>query len=235
MIRARLANRVQEEAQPTIEQGLAQAGFAAWNRVDSEKLHVAFDLLFEDFSFVLAEVMIEFGARSTSPKKLGLSCATRPASCPRSSFQRPCRWSCWRKEPSARKRPPLMSIAARNAGVPSASRGIGTKSRDWTIPVSQTGHSRAIRSSHRLHATRRSSFLRRLASGNRIDCQAAVSAGLQLVPIGEARTLLADDYERMLADGMPHDDDGSFERLMQRCAETQARAIGLREGDGQIL
>ena len=50
-----------------------------------------------------------------------------------------------------------------------------------------------------------------------------------------ALAVLADDYEHMRADGMLHDEDGSFERLMQRCAETQARTIGLREGDGQIL
>ena len=78
-------------------------------------------------------------------------------------------------------------------------------------------------------------FPEKAASGDWIDCQAAVSEGLHLVPTGAALTVSADDYERMLADGMLHDEDEAFERLVQRCAEAEARANGLREGDGQNL
>ena len=42
------------------------------------------------------------------------------------------------------------------------------------------------------------------AAGDRIDYEAAVSGGLQLVPTGSALEVLADDYARMVADGMQH-------------------------------
>ena len=74
-IRGRLADWVQGEARPTIGRGFAQAGFAARIRAHSEKLHIVFDPLFEDFTFIRPEVMVEFCARSTgNPNKFGLSC-----------------------------------------------------------------------------------------------------------------------------------------------------------------
>ena len=58
-------------------------------------------------------------------------------------------------------------------------------------------------------------FPEKAASGDWIDYQPAVSGGLQLAPTGASLAVSADDYKRMLADGMPHDQDVSFERLMQ--------------------
>jgi len=60
--------------------------------------------------------------------------------------------------------------------------------------------------------------------GARIDYEAAVSGGLQLVPSGTARSVLANDYARMLADGMLLDENEPFDDLMERCAEIEARA-----------
>ena len=65
------------------------------------------------------------------------------------------------------------------------------------------------------------SFPEKTASGDWVDYQAAVSGSLRLAPTGAALTVLADEYERMLADGMLHDEDESFKHLMQRCAETR--------------
>ena len=62
------------------------------------------------------------------------------------------------------------------------------------------------------------------ASGTRIDYEAAVSGDLQLVPAGAALAVLADDYARMLADGMLLDDAEPFDTLMERCAAIEARA-----------
>ena len=66
------------------------------------------------------------------------------------------------------------------------------------------------------------------AHGDRIDYEAAVSGGLQLVPSGAAHTVLAGDYAKMLADGMLLDVSEPFEALMERCAAIAARANGLR-------
>ena len=69
------------------------------------------------------------------------------------------------------------------------------------------------------------------ARGQRIDYEAAVSGGLQLIPCGTALAVLADDYARMLADRMLLDKGETFEALMERCAaiEVRANALHMRE------
>ena len=69
-------------------------------------------------------------------------------------------------------------------------------------------------------------------AGNRIDYEAAVSGGLQLVPSGFAREALADDYRAMLGDGMLPDDSEPFEALIERCAGIEARANELEADKG---
>ena len=69
-------------------------------------------------------------------------------------------------------------------------------------------------------------------AGNWIDYQAAVQGSLQLVPDGAARAALADDYGRMLADGMLLDDGEPFESIIERCADIETRANRLDADDG---
>ena len=64
------------------------------------------------------------------------------------------------------------------------------------------------------------------ARGHRIDYEAAVSGGLQLVPSGVAHSVLANDYARMLDDGMLFDENEPFDVLMERCASIEERANG---------
>ena len=56
------------------------------------------------------------------------------------------------------------------------------------------------------------------AAGNRIDYEVAVGGGLQLIPAGSALDVPADDYGRMLADGMLLDADVPFEHLLEQCS-----------------
>ena len=74
-------------------------------------------------------------------------------------------------------------------------------------------------------------FREKDAAGNEIDYHGAVGGGLQLIPSGPALDVLADDYGRMLADGMLLDVDEPFERLMEHCAGIEARA-NAREDQG---
>ena len=66
------------------------------------------------------------------------------------------------------------------------------------------------------------------ARGERVDYEAAVSGDLQLVPSGAAHAVLANDYAKMLADGMLLDENEPFNALMKRCAAIEARANGLK-------
>ena len=55
-----------------------------------------------------------------------------------------------------------------------------------------------------------------------------MSGYLQLVPEGAGRAALADDYARMVDDGMFLDESESFDALMDRCAAIESRANGLK-------
>jgi hypothetical protein len=67
-------------------------------------------------------------------------------------------------------------------------------------------------------------FREKDAGGAYIDYAAAVGGGLQLVPDGDRLTLLADDYERMVADGLLFSTPPPFSALIDRCRDIQARA-----------
>ena len=67
-------------------------------------------------------------------------------------------------------------------------------------------------------------FREKDVAGSWIDYEAAVSGGLQLLPEGHAYEVLADDYERMLSDGMLFDDDEPFDDLIARCVDIEERA-----------
>lgn len=57
----------------------------------------------------------------------------------------------------------------------------------------------------------------------------AIAGGLHLVPDGDALILLADDYRRMVDDGLLLDEAESFDMLIDRCRqiELQANAAAL--------
>ena len=64
-------------------------------------------------------------------------------------------------------------------------------------------------------------FAESMPDGAPIDYRAAVTGALALAPRGDARTALAEDYRRMVEDGLLLDDAAPFDALLQRC---QARA-----------
>ena len=57
-----------------------------------------------------------------------------------------------------------------------------------------------------------------------MDYNFAVGGGLRLNPSDSVLEVLADDYGRMLADGMLLNVDEPFERLMEYCAGIEAKA-----------
>ena len=80
-------------------------------------------------------------------------------------------------------------------------------------------------------STRRSTFPAKNASGDRVDYEAAVSGGLNLVPTEPALEVLADDCGRVPADGRLLDADEPFERLIEQCADIET---AMAESDGRI-
>ena len=232
-IRARLAEWVQDQAYPAVEAGLARAGFTAALRAKADRLYIGYEPLFDETGLVRPEVMVEFGARSTGEPHM-----IRPVVC------------------DAAAHLPDLAFPEANPAVMLAERTFWEKataihvfcrqerrrgerlSRHWhdLARLDEAGvaaNALADRSLGLSVARHKAMFFSENdASGTRIDYEAAVSGHLQLVPAGAAHSVLADDYARMLADGMLLDDTEAFDALMERCAaiETRANAAGSRSG-----
>jgi hypothetical protein len=67
-------------------------------------------------------------------------------------------------------------------------------------------------------------FAEKAADATWIDYGAATSGHLQLVPGGDALKALADDYGRMVEDGLLASTPEPFGDLMDRCADIARRA-----------
>ena len=224
-IRIRLAEWVRDQACPVVEEGLSRAGFAARVRAAGDRLTIGYEPLFEETGFVRPEVMVEFGARST-----GEPHGVRLVVCDAAAYLTDLTF------PQAR---PTVMLAERTFWEKATAihvfcrqeRRRGERlSRHWHdlarldeagIAVSAMAD-RALALSVARHKAL--FFSENDANGKRIDYEAAVSGNLQLVPAGAAHAVLADDYARMLTDGMLPDQVESFDALMERCAAIEARA-----------
>ena len=227
-IRARLNEWVLDEAAPSVESRLQRNGFEPEMSADAERLRIVYEPLFDDYAFVRPEVTVEFGARSTGEPRV-----FRPVECDAAPFLPGVVF------PEAR---PSVMLAERTFWEKATAihvycrqeRKRGERlSRHWHdlarlddagIAVSALAD-RAL--AHSVARHKAVFFPEKDAAGIRIDYQAAVGGGLQLVPAGSALDVLADDYGRMLADGMLLDADEPFERLMEHCSGIEARANAL--------
>ena len=224
-IRRRLPGWVANQALPSVEINLAEAGLPAELRAEGDHVFVAYEPLFDNYGFVRPEVMVEFGARSIGEPRQERLCGCDAASyVPGVAF------------PSVR---PFVMLAERTFWEKATAvhvycqqqRSRGERlSRHWydLVRLDDTGYAdnaladRALALSVSRH---KSMFFREKdTAGNWVDYEAAVSGGLQLVPDGSAYQVISDDYDRMLSDGMLLDDEEPFDDLMERCADIQRRA-----------
>ena len=228
-IRTRLVEWIRDHAREIVEEGLSRAGFVARIRAEGDRLYVGYEPLFEETGFVRPEVMVEFGARSTGePHKI------MPVLCDAAAHL---------SDLSFPETHPAVMLAERTFWEKATAihvfcrqeRRRGQRlSRHWhdLARLDEAGIAAnaladdALALSVARHKTM--FFSENDGQGNRIDYQAAVSGGLQLVPSGAARAVLADDYAKMLADGMLLDENEPFDALMERCAAMEARACRRR-------
>jgi len=227
-IRRRLPSWVADQALPSVEANLAEAGLSAVLRAEGDHVFVAYEPLFDNYGFVKPEVLVEFGARSTGEPREERLCKCDAASyVPAVAF------------PSVR---PFIMLAERTFWEKATAvhvycqqqRSRGERlSRHWydLVRLDDTGYAEKALADRALAlsvARHKSMFFReRDAAGNWVDYEAAVVGGLQLAPEGLAYRALSDDYDKMLSDGMLLDDEEQFDDLMERCAEIQRKANGL--------
>ena len=230
LIRPRLAEWVRDQARWVVEEGLAQAGFAAEVRADTDCLFVHYQPLFEGTGFMRPEVKVEFGARSTGEPHSAhpvfcdaaphLPDIVFPEASPTTMLAER---TFWEKATAAhvycrqeRRRGERLSRHWHDLARLDEAGIVESALADRELALSVARHKAIF-------------FFENDAHAKRIDYQAAVSGNLQLIPSGTAYTVLAQDYEKMLADGMLLDENEPFDSLMEHCASIEARANGERD------
>ena len=224
-IRARLDEWVREQALPAVKEGLALAGFPASVRADRDRLYIRYEPLFEETDFVRPEVKVEFGARSTGePHKI------LPVECDAAAFLPDLAFPETEPRTMLAERTFWEKATAVHVFCRQHRRRGERLSRHWhdlarLDDAGIAGRALADRSlAHSVARHKSMFFSENDARGQRIDYEAAVSGGLQLIPIGAALSELAEDYARMLTDRMLLDEGEPFDALMERCAEIESRA-----------
>lgn len=229
-IRHRLAEWTETSAVSLLETKLSEVDSSIRLCVERDSLSIRYEPLFQGYGFVKPEVTVEFGARSTGEPRAEhtVTCDAAPY-LPEIAF------------PVAR---PLVMVAERTFWEKATAVHVFCRqqrirgerlSRHWhdLVRLDDEGIAQKALADRDLAcavARHKSKFFREKdAAGNRIDYGAAVSGDLQLVPEGAFGKELAADYGRMLTDGMLLDDGESFEHLMHRCGELQARANRLAQ------
>ena len=224
-IRSRLDSWVQEQLLPAVETHFARTSVAVRLHADSDRLYVAYSPLFTDYGFVKPEVAVEFGARSTGEPR-----EERCVECDAASHLSGVAFPTASPYVMAAERTFWEKATAVHVFCRQQRRRGERLSRHWhdLVRLDDAGMAQQALDDRNLAlsvAQHKAMFFREKdAGGNWVDYEAAVTCGLQLVPEGSFYEALANDYGRMVDDGMLLGDEDSFEALMDRCADIQGRA-----------
>lgn len=224
-VRERLPQWVAEAVQSVIAEALAGESLSAVIRVDGEKLFIDYEATTAGSGYVSPSVMLEFGARSTgepaSPRDIRCDAAglvdgvVFPTARPRVMHAER---TFWEKATAIH----VYCLQERLRGDRFA--------RHWhdVVRLDEAGFAAAAFADRELaNAVARHKamfFAEKAADRSQIDYASAVNGGLQLMPAGDGAKALADDYARMVDDGLLLDEAEPFETLMERCADITARA-----------
>jgi hypothetical protein len=224
-VRERLPQWVAGAVQPVIAKAMAAGPLTAAIRVDGEKLFIDYEATTAGSGYVAPSVMLEFGARSTgepaSPRDVTCDAAPLlddvvfPTARPRVMHAERTFWE--------------KATAIHVFCLQEWLRG-DRFARHWhdVVRLDEAGFAAAAFADRDLaNAVARHKamfFAEKAADRSQIDYASAVNGGLQLVPAGDGAKALAEDYARMVNDGLLLDEAEPFETLMERCADITARA-----------
>ncbi len=224
-IRCQLNEQMCEQILPNMKEGLFRSDLPARVYVDKESLsptlRIDYSPLFDDYGFVKSEVMIEFDARATGEPR-----EERIITCDAAEFLPDDM-----EFPSARasvllaERTFLEKATAIHVFCLQERRRGERLSRHWhdLVRLDNAGYAdKALSNSQLVFAVARHKamfFPENDAAGKRIDYHVALSGGLRLIPSGEARRILAEDYARMVEGRILLDDTESFDFLMEQCGD----------------
>ena len=230
-VRHRLPGWIEEKVLPVIGRGLEAEGLTAAARAEGDKIYVEYEPLAEGYGYVAPRVMLEFGARSTGepnePHDILCDAAEHVATV---AF------------PTAT---PLVMRAERTFWEKATAIHVycsegplrGDRfSRHWhdLVRLDEAGFADSAIADRDLAAAvadhKSWFFAERDADRQPIDYRAAVSGGLKLVPGGVSREGLAEDYAKMVEDGLLLDEAEAFDDLMARIEALQDRANAAAAG-----
>lgn len=218
-VRQRLAELVAGELLPEIAKALQAHGLPATARAEGEQIFIDYDALGQGTGYVRPSVLLEFGARSTGEPN-----EPKPVVCDATAHL---------NDVSFPKATPHVMRAERTFWEKATAihvfcaqgtfRGGARFARHWhdVTRLDAAGfadRAAADRGLAQAVAEHKGIFFPELTpAGTPIDYLAAVTGGLTLAPAGEARDVLASDYEHMVEDGLLLDDAEPFESLLERC------------------
>lgn len=226
-VRRRLPEWIKQMACPVIEDALTAGGLQADLSIagkDQDKLIIAYPAIKTGTGYSSATVQLEFGARATGePHQFhSISCDIAP-------------WIEGVTFPTAQ---PLVMAADRTFWEKATAAHVyclqgrlrGERySRHWydLVALSKTAYfDKAVidRSLARQVAEHKSMFFAEKGSdGAQIDYVKATNGALKLVPEGDSRSTLAQDYAAMQEDGLLALDQPGFDVILESCAAIQDR------------
>ena len=224
-IRERLSKWAESEIVPAINKALKTQKLQATVHAEDAKVFITYPPLATGTGYVSASVMLEFGARSTGePNEIRqVACDAAPHL---PSLQFPTAAPrVMRAERTFWEKATAIHVFCKQG----AFRGGERFSRHWhdLSRLDQSGFADlAIADKEIANAVadhKSIFFAEKRPSGEPIDYHVAISGNLQLVPEGRALAVLAEDYQKMLDDGLLLDDAEGFELLIAKCAEIQKK------------
>ena len=224
-VRQALPEWVAGTVQPILQQAIDREGIDARLRTDGAKLFIDYPHLARGTGYVSPSVMLEFGARSTgepaSPRDIVCDSASViegvefPTARPRVMHAER---TFWEKATAIH----VFCLQNRMRGDRFSRHWHDVARLDDAGIAAAAIQDRALATAVARHKTM--FFAEKAADATRIDYGTATSGHLQLVPGGDALKALADDYGRMVEDGLLASTPEPFGDLMDRCAGIARKA-----------
>ena len=224
-IRSRLNTWIATDALPAIERALTSDSLTAHARAEDDKIIIDYGPLTSGTGYVRPAVLLEFGARAT-----GEPWETRPVACDAATHLPQLEFP--HATPQVMKAERTFwekATAIHVFCLQGRFRGAERFARHWydITRLDELGYAaQAFADADIAHAVARHKavfFPEKTSDGELIDYMAAVTGGLRLTPEGEARRLLAEDYRRMVDDGLFLDEAEPFETLLAHCERIELR------------
>lgn len=223
VVRERLPSWVSDTVSPFVQAALASEGLEADLVEDGDKLTVAYGPLAQGTGYAPPSVLLEFGARAT-----GEPAEARDVVCDAAAVLPDLVFPTARPRVMKAERTFWEKATAAHVYCEQGRMRGERFSRHWYDLVrldgaGVAGLAAADRALADAVARHKSLFFRETANGAAIDYHRAVGGHLRLVPEAAVQAALADDYRRMLEDGLLEHDAPTFEALMAICADLAER------------